>query len=201
MIECLLFDFGDIWIDLQHREFDVACKQIGLVEFPNNWSTVNEKFETGMISSDAFIASLMTQTAASKHQVISVWNALIAPVPAYRMDFLQRIKKKYRLFLLSNTDAIHIAYFSKLMGEAAAIDFFSSFEHLYFSFEMGYRKPDPHYFEYVFHNSKLNPETCFFIDDRADNIAAAAAAGLRGWHLKPEQDDVVDLEQQIARLI
>lgn len=200
MIQCLFFDFGNIWINLQHQKFELGCKQIGLLDFPENWPAINENFEAGLITADAFIAALRQQAHASNDQVVAVWNSLIETVPAYRMQFLQHIKKSYRLFLLSNTDAIHIQYFREIMGEDLATVFFSAFERLYFSFEMGLRKPDTRYFEYVLQDSNLKPESCFLIDDRAANISAAAAVGIRGWHLNPESEDIVNLERQLARL-
>ena len=46
---------------------------------------------------------------------------------------LQKLSKKYRLFLLSNTDAIHIETFERENGVSFYSDFYQSFEKVYFS--------------------------------------------------------------------
>jgi putative hydrolase of the HAD superfamily len=113
--------------------------------------------------------------------------------PLRRLEFLQKLTKKYRLFLLSNTDSIHIDTFERDNGLSFTRDFYMCFEKVYFSFEMGMRKPDAEIFEYLIKNHELSPKRTLFIDDKKENTDAALLLGLQVWNLKVGQEDVVDL--------
>jgi putative hydrolase of the HAD superfamily len=100
---------------------------------------------------------------------------------------------KYRLFLLSNTDAMHIEKFQHKAGMSFYRDFYQCFEKFYFSFEIGMRKPDVEIFNYVIKKHNLSPKRTLFVDDKKENTDAAKAAGLEVWNLQVGQEDVVNL--------
>jgi len=56
----------------------------------------------------------------------------------------------------------------------------TEFDRRYVSGHLGVIKPDPRIYEIVEADTGLAPGGLFFIDDRADNVAAAAA---RGWQV------------------
>ena len=100
---------------------------------------------------------------------------------------------KYRLFLLSNTDAIHIDFFENKYGPSFTKDFYQCFERIYFSFEMGMRKPDSSIYNYVLKQNHLVAKNTLFIDDKKENTDAAESLGIRVWNLQVGKEDVVDL--------
>ena len=105
-------------------------------------------------------------------------------LPLYRLEFLQMLSKKYRLFLLSNTDSIHIATFENKSGISFYRDFYQCFEKVYFSFEIGIRKPNPEAYQYIINKHELSPKRTLFVDDKKENTDAAAAIGLHVWNLQ-----------------
>ena len=58
------------------------------------------------------------------------------------------------------------------------LDFLTEFDRHYVSGRMGVIKPDPRIYQMVEEDCGITPRALLFADDRADNIAAAAA---RGW--------------------
>ena len=86
---------------------------------------------------------------------------LIGDFPLHRLEFLQKLSQKYRLFLLSNTDAIHIENFEQKVGMSFYSDFYQCFEKVYFSYEMGMRKPDAEIFNILLKNTIYLPKRHF----------------------------------------
>ena len=121
------------------------------------------------------------------------WNAVLLDFPLYRLEFLQLLSKKYRLFLLSNTDAIHIETFENKVGASFYGDFYQCFEKVYFSFEIGMRKPDPETYLSILNKHQLQAKNTLFVDDKEENTAAAKALGIHVWNLQVGKEDIVDL--------
>ena len=194
MIDTIIFDFGDIFINLDKEATPLALKKLGLKEWNSNLDALNLDFEKGKISEMEFIIGLQNYIPnASIHQIREAWNAILLDFPLYRLEFLQMLSQKYRLFLLSNTDSIHIERFQHKAGISFYRDFYQCFEKVYFSFELGMRKPDSAIFEFVIKEHNLLPKNTLFVDDNLQNIESAEKLGLQVWHLQKGEEDVIDL--------
>ena len=194
MIDTFIFDFGDIFINLDKEATPLALKKLGLKEWNSNLDALNLDFEKGKISETEFILGFQNYIPnASIHQIREAWNAILLDFPLYRLEFLQMLSQKYRLFLLSNTDSIHIERFQHRAGISFYRDFYQCFEKVYFSFELGMRKPDSAIFEFVIKEHNLLPKNTLFVDDNLQNIESAEKLGLQVWHLQKGEEDVIDL--------
>ncbi|AWK07302.1 haloacid dehalogenase [Flavobacterium crocinum] len=194
MIDAIIFDFGDIFINLDKQATISGLQKLGMTEWNADFDQLNFSFEVGGISPEDFIGGFQTQLPnASKEEILKAWNAVLADFPFYRLEFLQELSKKYRLFLLSNTDSIHINTFEQKSGISFYKDFYACFEKVYFSFEMGLRKPDPKIYQTLLDNHNLIPENTLFVDDKKENTDSAAALGIKVWNLQVGKEDVVDL--------
>ena len=194
MIDTIIFDFGDIFINLDKEATPLALKKLGLKEWNSNLDALNLDFEKGKISETEFILGFQNYIPnASIHQIREAWNAILLDFPLYRLEFLQMLSQKYRLFLLSNTDSIHIERFQHKAGISFYRDFYQCFEKVYFSFELGMRKPDPAIFEFLIKEHNLLPKNTLFVDDNLQNIESAEKLGLQVWHLQKGEEDVKDL--------
>ncbi|WP_281298404.1 HAD family hydrolase [Flavobacterium limnophilum] len=198
MINTIIFDFGDIFINLDKQATIDALKKLGLKEWNKDLDQLNIQFEKGQISREDFVLGFQKQMPnASIDEILEAWNAVLLDFPLYRLEFLQKLSKKYRLFLLSNTDSIHIDTFEKENGTSFYSDFYQCFEKVYFSFEMGMRKPDAEIYDYLIKNHELLEKHTLFVDDKKENTDAALALGLHVWNLQVGQEDVVDLFTKI----
>ena len=197
MIDTIIFDFGDIFINLDKEATPAALKKLGLKEWNSNLDAMNLEFEKGKISEMEFILGFQNYIPnASIHQIREAWNAILLDFPLYRLEFLQMLSQKYRLFLLSNTDSIHIERFQHKAGISFYRDFYQCFEKVYFSYELGMRKPDAAIFEFVIKEHNLSPKNTLFVDDNFENIESAQKLGLQTWHLQKGEEDVIDLFEE-----
>lgn len=194
MINTIIFDFGDIFINLDKKATIDGLKNLGLKEWNTDLDQLNFQFEKGNISREDFLAGFQKQLPnASIEEILQAWNAILADFPLYRLEFLQMLSKKYRLFLLSNTDSIHIDTFEQRVGASFYGDFYQCFEKVYFSFEMGMRKPDAEIYLTLLNKHQLQAKNTLFVDDKKENTDAAKALGIHVWNLQVGKEDVVDL--------
>lgn len=194
MIEAIIFDLGDVFLNLNHSATQEALKKLGLKEWNKDLKNLNLKYEMGKIDELQFIEGI--QKFIPDVELVDIreaWNAIIVDFPLERLEFLEKLRNKYKLYLLSNTDATHIDKFEHRVGLTFAREFYACFDKIYFSFETKVRKPDENAFKQVLQQNNLKANKTLFIDDNIDNIETAKNLGLVTWHLQVGQEDVVDL--------
>lgn len=202
MINTIIFDFGDIFINLRYHALKDNFLKLGLTEWNEDLQQLNRAFEVGAVTEEAYLEGIARYTkGASVGEVREAWNSMLGDFPLYRLEFLQLLSQRYRLFLLSNTDSIHIAHFEKRVGESFYGDFYQCFEKVYFSFELKMRKPEEEIFSHLLRQHELSPKRTLFVDDKKDNTDAAAKLGIVTWNLQVGTEDVVHLlEKKISGL-
>ncbi len=196
MIKNIIFDFGDVFINLDKKATTRALNSLGLSVFSEKMQEINKKYEIGAISSNQFISYYKSELPkASREQLIEAWNSIILDFPEYRLDFIESLarSKKYRLFLLSNTNALHIIKVKEKMSPSRYLRFKNCFEKFYLSHEIHLRKPNADIFEFVLKSNDLVPQECLFIDDTSQNTQTAQDLGMTVWNNCPDTEDVADL--------
>ncbi|UUC45612.1 HAD family hydrolase [Flavobacterium cerinum] len=194
MIDTIIFDFGNVFINLAEEAPFEHMRKAGLVCWNEDLDNLNKRYEKGKIKEADFFAGLQRYIPnKSFTEIRDAWNAILLDFPLYRLEFLQRLSTKYRLFLLSNTDATHIEKFENKVGQTFSREFYQCFEKVYFSFEIGLRKPDPEIFNYIINKHDLSPKRTLFVDDNKHNTDVASNLGLNIWNLQVGKEDVVDL--------
>ena len=194
MIDTIIFDFGDIFINLDKQATIDGLQRLGLSSWNEDLDRLNISFEKGQISRDNFLLGIQKHIPnATIEDILVAWNAVLLDFPLYRLEFLQLLSQKYRLFLLSNTDSIHINHFEQREGATFYGNFYQCFEKVYFSYEIGMRKPDAEIYNTLIIRHELSPKRTLFVDDKKDNTDAAKALGLQVWNLQVGQEDVVEL--------
>jgi putative hydrolase of the HAD superfamily len=197
MINSIIFDFGDVFINLEKEKSIDEFKKLGL-DSPNEVLLAqNDLFEKGQITDVQFVESFHQFIPnASIEEIVKAWNSVIGDFPLYRLEFLQLLSDKYRLFLLTNTDTIHINRFEHKVGMSFYTDFYRCFEKVYYSYEMGMRKPQPEIFTTIMNKHDLSPKRTLFVDDKKENTDIAESLGLHVWNLQVGKEDVVHLFDQ-----
>ncbi len=197
MIKNIIFDFGDVFINLDKLATEKALFGLGVNVISNEMYDVYYQYEQGRISTKNFIDRFKKlYPNISSKDFVDAWNAILQDTPKHRLDFIKSLKKsnQYRLFLLSNTNDLHISWIQKNWGEVVYNEFKNSFEQFYLSHEIGLRKPDPTIYEFVLQQNNLAANETFFIDDTRENIDAAKALGIHVWNINPHKEDVVNLQ-------
>lgn len=195
MIKNIVFDFGDIFIDLDKEATLRVLHELGVNEVSEDMLLVTHQFEKGRISVTDFIAFFQDALKLSQIELLTAWNAILLGFPKYRLQFLKDLasSKKYRLFLLSNTNALHIEWIQNDWGNDLYEEFKNCFEQFYLSHEIHLRKPDVSIYEFVLRENNLKATETFFIDDTIENTEAAKKLGIQTWNLVPGKEDIVDL--------
>ena len=195
MIKNIIFDFGDIFINLDKIGLQNSLQSLGLKEWNAELNALNETYEKGECSENDFLFEIQKHVPEkSISEIKESWCTILADFPEYRLEFLENLSQRnYRLFLLSNTDAIHIDTFEQKSGTSFYSDFYQCFEKVYFSYEMGMRKPDAEIYHALIRQHELSPKRTLFVDDKKDNTEAAKALGLHVWNLQVGQEDVIEL--------
>ncbi len=192
-IKNIIFDLGGVFMNLDYKKTEQAFIDLGVVNFPelftqHHSSPLFADMETGRISNQAFYDGLrkLSGINMSNDDIQHAWNAMLLDFPMERIVWLNEIKKKYNIYLFSNTNQIHYDAFIETVKQQTGItDFNQYFIKAYYSHELGSRKPDTASFQKIMEEQKLNPAETLFIDDTLNNVEAAAEIGLQTLHLKP----------------
>lgn len=191
-IKNILFDFGGVILNIDYKLAEQAFEKLGVTDFEKLYSkaTQTELFnmlEKGSITAEAFRNEMRKYipSPVSDMQIDEAWNAMLLDLPEERVHLITSLKKKYRIFLLSNTNEIHHKAFSAYVKKKFGRDIFPElFEKTYFSHELNMRKPDAEIFERVLGENKLKREETLFIDDSIQHIEGADKVGLKTVWLK-----------------
>ena len=149
------------------------------------------EYEIGTINSDQFIEAMANQLGnqTPRGKIMEAWNAMILGFQKDTIDLLKRLRKEYRLFLLSNTNALHEEYYNDLLYRNHGIrNLTDIFERVYYSHDLHMRKPDHEIFEHVIADSRLNAGETLYVDDTEIHVNAAGDLGINAYHLRlPEK--------------
>lgn len=201
-VKNIIFDLGGVIIDIDYHLASAAFKKLGIVDFDNFYSkakqsTLFDDFEKGIISNTQFRNTLRQYLPdeISDRQIDDAWNAMLIGIPSHRIDFLQSLAKRYRIFLLSNTNKIHIDAFTSMNDEKFGKGYFESiFEKYYYSSVIGMRKPEAEIFEFVLAENKLIKEETIFVDDSIQHVEGALNTGLHAELLKVEVGESIEVK-------
>ncbi|WP_397362492.1 HAD family hydrolase [Olleya sp. R77988] len=195
MIKTIIFDFGDVFINLDKEgAMQNALEIFNIETLPEELTSYNALYEQGLISTDEFLDFyLQNFPELTELELIDTWNSIIKYFPKRRLEFIQQLAKdkKYTLILLSNTNELHIDHIKEYVSFYE--DFKACFNKFYLSHEVMLRKPNTDIFQFVLDENKLNPEECLFIDDTTENTEAASKLGIHVWNNNPETEDIIDL--------
>ena len=189
-IKAIIFDLGAVILNINYQNTIDAFSKLGVKNVSNFYSkkaqsNLFNQIETGDITVEKFLTELQKETInASINQVSEAWNAMLMDLPENRLAVIQSLKKEYSIYLLSNTNAIHIDAFKKKIGNIKWEKFCNLFDKMYLSHELGLRKPNAAIFEYILREQNLKPEEVFFIDDSPEHIEGANKLGIKTHHLK-----------------
>lgn len=185
-VTALIFDFGGVFINLNYSATIEAFQQLGIENFDVLYSQAQQSnlfddYETGKISSQRFINGLLDYLPAktTPNQVVAAWNAMLLDIEPEKVNLLEELRKKHPVYLLSNTNEIHIDIAFRRWKQTIGQSIHSYFDKIYLSHEVGLRKPNSEIFELVCRENDLNPAHTLFIDDTEQHINGAKAIGLQ----------------------
>ena len=192
--KAIIFDLGAVILNINYQNTIDEFTKLGVKNASTFYSKkvqteLFNQIETGKISNNEFLKALQKETKnANINQVEKAWNAMLLDLPEERVQMIKKLKKNHSVYLLSNTNAIHIDAFKKQLGDKKWLAFCKLFDKMYLSHELGLRKPDVKIFEYILKEQKLKAEEVFFIDDSPQHIASAKKIGIHCHHLLDDEN-------------
>ena len=192
-IQNIIFDFGGVLFEIDYDLPAQAFDDLGFTGFRDLYTQAAQNpmfdlLETGKVANDAFLDFLHQHVPhATREQVIHAWNVILLRILPQEVEFVHALRKSgTRTFLLSNTNAIHVAEFEQMIANTMDVRVFrEAFEKIYYSNAIGLKKPHPETFLEVCAWNDLNPSETLFIDDSKQHVEGALRAGLHAYHLLP----------------
>ena len=194
-IKNIIFDLGGVLLNLdlaktRQEFFDLGLTQIDELFRIGHAASFFKQYEIGAISDQEFVDEIKKELKVSvpDQQIVHAWNAMLLDFPSKRVEWLKKQRQQFRIFLFSNTNALHLIEFRKSFKEAHGFEIDELFEKAYYSHEVQIRKPDAGAYQLVVDENELEAAHTLFIDDALINVEAAIATGLQGYHLKQGEE-------------
>lgn len=188
----IIFDLGGVILNIDYDKTITAFKELGISNFEDLFTQARQEdlfnnYETGKVPTDLFVNRLLSKMPnhVNESNVVDAWNAMLLDLPMERLSLLKKINSKFNTALLSNTNELHLeAFHHKISVENDIKDLGPYFDKIYFSCDMGMRKPNTEIFLYVCDEQGYDLTETLFIDDSIQHVEGAKKAGLNAYHLK-----------------
>lgn len=197
-IKNIIFDFGGVLVGLSPEKSINAFKKLGIKNIEEYLTPYGHKgpfgeIENGDINATEFFNRLRKdfKIEATNKEITAAWASFISHTPINKMKMVHELAKNHRIFLLSNTNEIHIQKLQEFDDNGYPAK--ECFEKLYMSYKIGKSKPGKEIFEYVINDAKLKTEETLLIDDGPANCNTAKELGMQTYCPKPGEDIIKEL--------
>jgi HAD superfamily hydrolase (TIGR01509 family) len=191
-ISTIIFDLGGVLLDLDQGKTLRAFSRLGLdLDDVNESSAIFTDFETGKLNAADFRQGIQTLSKGilSQEQIDASWNLMLLDITEERFRLMEQLRKSFNIYLLSNTNSIHIDYFRNYIDGSFGLERWDNlFDKQYLSYEIGLRKPNRAIYEYVLADLGREATECIFIDDNITNVRNAGAVGIHTIHAQQPLD-------------
>src|SRR5574344_694609 len=202
-IKNIIFDFGGVLVDLQPALSLESFARLGVPQVADYLTPYGPKgpfgeMENGQITKSEFYQKVrdLFRVQVDDASLQSAWADFLLHIPVNKMKMVYELAKTHRVFLLSNTNPIHIRKLEEF--DKAGFPVKACFEKLYLSYEIGLSKPGKEIFSYVLRDAGIKPEETLLIDDGPANCQTADEMGIRTFQPAAFEDFTGDLLQPDA---
>ena len=179
MRKAILFDLGRVLINFDfqrgYRALEGLCPYAA-EEIPRRLAGTGlvERFETGLVEPRDFVDQMrrILDLKVDFDQFRAIWSSIFTDI-LIPESMLEGLGRRYRLVLVSNTNALHFEMIRQTYGHLLR-----HFDDLVLSFEVHAMKPRPEIFQAAVERAGCRPEECFYTDDIASYIEAATRMGI-----------------------
>jgi len=194
-IKNIIFDLGGVLLDLDYQKTIRSFIDLGVEDFESRFTQFHAdelfaRFETGKVTEHEFYTRLQQTIPPNitREQIKTAWNAMMLGFRSESLITLQQLSVRFRLFLLSNTNSIHLSCFRDLFtrdtGKEELEPFFNK---TWYSHLIGLRKPGKEVYTFVLNDAGILAEETLFIDDSINNIEGAGAVGIKTHHMQEKE--------------
>jgi putative hydrolase of the HAD superfamily len=179
MVKALLFDLGRVLVNV---DFDMGYSRMAALNGLSveevrdrlNDSRLAYAFESGLMPSQEFASRVceLMGVAPTFEEFADIWYSVFHQGPLLPEAFIAALHERYRLVLLSNTNALH---YEMLEPRLPALKHFDAYT---LSYKLGVQKPSPAIYRDAVVKAGCAPGECFYTDDVPEYIDGAKAAGI-----------------------
>ncbi len=194
--ELIIFDLGRVLVDFDFMKVVNGLKKHSPhspAKIKNFFKTTPlwDRFERGTATEKEFFKTLTEELkleGLSFSVFLELWNNIFEEMPE-SVDILRRLRKSYRLAMISNVNPMHWKHVRKNHK------FMDWFEHPIASYAVGHRKPELEIYRLTLRRAKVHPTKAVFIDDVKAHITAARSLGIRAHHFTSSQQLAKDIQE------
>ena len=187
----IVFDFGGVLVDLDFKRSFSAFRSAGFFDIEERLNAAKrdqifDLYENGEISTARFRNEVRKHLSYSlfDKDIDYMWNEMLVGIPSYKLDLILHLKKRYRIYLLSNTNELHWNYACDCLFKYKGYTIKDFFIKPYLSYEMHKVKPNAPIYEEMLSDAGMEAEETLFIDDLEVNCKGAAALGIQTQRYK-----------------
>jgi len=179
VIKTVIFDLGKVLIPFDfsrgYRAMEKFC-DYPAAEIPKRIAATDlvHRFETGLVEPRDFVEQLsrMLDLRVTYEQFCELWSSIFLPDTLVPESLLAGIGERYRLLVLSNTNAIHFAMVRQ------SYPMLRHFDDMVLSYEVKAMKPSPAIYREAIARAECRPEECFYTDDIPAYVEGARREGI-----------------------
>ena len=199
-VKNIVFDLGGVILNINFQNTYDSFAKLAQRDTADIFKRFEElqvfqKFEAGAYGNEEFRNLMRSEINPQLHdvEIDKAWNAMLLDIPLERIQLIQSLKEKYNVFLLSNTNDIHIHHINQILKATCGIDDLRRLFHkAFYSYEIKLAKPGRPVYDYVINDQNLKAEETLFLDDNVDNIAGANNAGWQTIHVT-ERNNIIEI--------
>lgn len=202
----LLFDLGGVIIDIRRQNAVDALTALGMHDADSFLDDYEQKgpflaLERGEITASQFHDTIrpMFDRPVTDAEIDQAFMKFIIGIPTERLRRLEELRRRHRVFLLSNTNPImwHGVIASEFAKDGHDRQYY--FDGMVASFEVNAYKPDQRIFKIACSQCGLEPANTIFFDDSQANCDAAARLGFMTRTVTPQHNFMALTSQFIDR--
>jgi glucose-1-phosphatase len=195
-VKNVILDLGGVLLDIEPDKTISAFKRICNPEVVNQFCEeetpeVVVAMEKGLWDKKQFLQFFQSRCKPSviEEEIVDSWCAMIQEFPHERVEMVKQLSRNYNVYLLSNTNVLHVKYFEKEFKNRYHFSLHKLFTKHYYSSDIGFRKPEKECYEYVLKDAGILASETIMVDDREDNCLAAEMAGMQSLKV-PENSGI-----------
>ena len=201
-IRLILFDLGGVLYNIEHARTHSALQALQSGDAnPISFSLeqanpIFAEFDAGRLNTKEFISGLRDDflVQATDEEIKNAWNAMLLGLYPDSFSFIEELSKRMPIALLSNINECHHEY---VKDECDSL--FKHFHHVFLSYEMQRKKPDPDIFHHVIASTGYAPGEILFLDDTPINCTIAQSLGIHSKRINPHSRDwLEEINQQFS---
>ncbi|HIA10797.1 MAG TPA: HAD family phosphatase [Flavobacteriales bacterium] len=207
-VKNIIIDLGFVIYNIDYNLTLNEFRKLGVEDIDSLYSKVGQssffdQFERGELSVAGFyneMRSFMPEEITDM-QIKKAWNAMLQNLPMDRVELLEYVATRYRLFLLSNTNELHFNEVKNTIELYCGLDRWEEiFEKTYYSHLLGMRKPNADIYKLVLEQNDLDASETMFIDDLQQHLDGANSVGI-STQLVDEEKSIAEIFSRDGRLV